>query len=725
MMTTIFVNPPPVTMPIQKIAKKQTKIEKPRNVEDSLRCLNTRFPPEHITKTMTLLNKDQQRCVQSIGFGSALNMQLEKLPHQRLLVKRERVHEVYGIPMGDIPMSNRSKANSENKVVKLWKSQFPKTIKRIRLTHVIDMIVKDTNAGPFFIMNFLVLFVSVMIEYSTMGTVNQGFLENIPGDMDIKQLDWWGFVVLCLKSGRKMWKPLDDKYVYTGPIVFLLDGTIQSPTAGMIHWTTDMLKGRELEELSKGGFGNVTISLQHMNMNRTEQEDNYKTEDGEDDDVVGSERDCISPDGFIGNVVQETSENDADNNFKKFPDSVELRMLVTKRNHEFNLAWPDFSTSNDSDEGTNSNGTTTPVMHYQQNTTIIKDDQFQESTMVGDDDAVDDVVCTPFTQILNEDNFDMLLESTLATSIRHSSHQSLTHSDQHEPNIKNDDVNPVPATIVAPRRSRRLVQLTDKIRSPHYRRAVDPKQPIKSIEERVDLVFETMFGDSGPWRIFESMIPGSKIHGTIIDIWATILNHLELRRNKKSPARMFLSCTLLSNFILDEAICIEQRYKMFVDRMNEHIEKFKQCTSFNDVDLVFSSVLENDHYYLIVFDFKKSECVIIDNIYSEESIEVIYGNVPNDLKILFTLYIDALNHPKRNSIKHAVTVRLYMAWMTKMNYIDCGVFVLRHMETYKGEDLDKWNVGLEPEFPDNDDQQMQLNELEKSCKVLLIKNINI
>lgn len=77
-----FVNPPPVTMSIQKIVKKQTRIEKPRNLEDSLRCLNTRFPPEHITKTMTLLNKDQQRCVQSIGFGSALNMQLEKLPRR-------------------------------------------------------------------------------------------------------------------------------------------------------------------------------------------------------------------------------------------------------------------------------------------------------------------------------------------------------------------------------------------------------------------------------------------------------------------------------------------------------------------------------------------------------------------------------------------------------------------------------------------------------------------
>lgn len=45
---------------------------------------------------------------------------------------------------------------------------------------------------------------------------------------------------------------------------------------------------------------------------------NSKTQDGEDDDAIGSERDCKSPAGFIEHVVQETSqsENDADNNLK-------------------------------------------------------------------------------------------------------------------------------------------------------------------------------------------------------------------------------------------------------------------------------------------------------------------------------------------------------------------------------------------------------------------------
>ncbi|CAH1453883.1 unnamed protein product [Lactuca virosa] len=770
-----FVNPPPVTIPIQKIVKKQTRMANPGKVEDSLRYLNTRFPPEHITKTMALLNNDQRKCVESIGFGSAFNIQLEKLPRRicywvvdnydpntnsicvkdkRLVVTRERVHEIYGIPMGDIPMSNPCRANSR-KFVKLWKSQFPKSVKRIRLTHVVDMIQKDKNVGPFFIMNFLVLFVSVMIEYPTMGTVNQGFLENILDDMDIKQLDWCGFVVACLKSSRMMWRRLDDKCVYSGPIVFLLlfylsctkveDATIQSPTAGMMYWTTDMLDKRELEELSKGGFGNVIISSQHMSMNHTKQED------GEDDDAAGSERDCKSHAGFIEHVLQQTSqsENDAYNNLKD---------IMSEINIEFNacdnamraiqkLLMQDFSTSVDSHDGTFFNGAATPVTPVRDNTAETKVDQFTEDQMA--DEPLIDVVCTPFTQILNADAFDRMLESAFATSTRLS-----TPSDHVEPNIKIDDVNAVPVTIVAPRRTsrlvvspvtvvaprrtRRLVRLTEKLRSPYFNRVVDPNKVLRPIEERVsgwifagldeewDLVFESTFGDIGYRGIFESMIPGSKIHLTIIDIWATLLNYQELRRNKKSPARMFLSCTLLSNFILDEAICIEQRYKRFVDRMNEHIEKFKQCTSFKDVDLVFFPVLDNEHYYLIVFDFIKSECVIIDNIYREESIEVIYGNVPNDLKILFTLYIDAWNHPRRNSMKSAIIVRSSMEWMTKENYIDCGLFLMKHMETYKGGDPNKWIVGLEPEFADSDDQQIQLNELRKKYVTkILTSDLNI
>ncbi|CAI9278918.1 unnamed protein product [Lactuca saligna] len=400
-----FVNQQPVTIPIQKIVKNQTRMANPGKVEDSLRYLNTRFPPEHITKTMALLNNGQRKCVESIGFGSALNIQLEKL----------------------------------SRTICYW---------------VFDNYDPNIN--------------SIRVK--------------------------------------------DKRLVVTRERLFYLsfkkveDATIQSPTTGMMYWTTDMLDKRELEELSKGGFGSVIIPSQHISKNHTKQED------GEDDDATGSKRDCKSPAGFIEHVVQETSqsENDADNNLKdimseiniefnacdnalraihkllmqginQFPDSVELHMLVTKTHHEFNLAWPDFSTSVDSHDETFFNGAATPVMQVRDNTVETKVDQFTEAQMA--DEPLIDVVCTPFTQILNADAFDMMLESAFDTSTRLS-----TPSDHVEPNIKIDDVNAVPVTIVvprwtsrlvvspvtvmAPRRTRRLVQLTEKLRSPYSNRAL-------------------------------------------------------------------------------------------------------------------------------------------------------------------------------------------------------------------------------------------------------------
>ena len=55
-------------------------------------------------------------------------------------------------------------------------------------------------------------------------------------------------------------------------------------------------------------------------------------------------------------------------------------------------------------------------------------------------------------------------------------------------------------------------------------------------------------------------------------------------------------------------------------------------------------------------------------------------------------------------MKSAIIVRSSMEWMRKENYIDCGLFHMKHMETYKGGDPNKWIVGLEPEFADSDDE---------------------
>ena len=59
-----------------------------------------------------------------------------------------------------------------------------------------------------------------------------------------------------------------------------------------------------------------------------------------------------------------------------------------------------------------------------------------------------------------------------------------------------------------------------------------------------------------------------------------------------------------------------------------------------------------------------------------------------------------------------------MDWMSKNNRVDCGIFLMRHMEMYKGEKMGTWNAGIEWEC---DSQQEQLNELRRKyvTKILL------
>lgn len=42
-------------------------------------------------------------------------------------------------------------------------------------------------------------------------------------------------------------------------------------------------------------------------------------------------------------------------------------------------------------------------------------------------------------------------------------------------------------------------------------------------------------------------------------------------------------------------------------------------------------------------------------------------------------------------------VRLSMSWRTENNSCDCGVFCMRHMETYFGEEVFEWQCGLDDE----------------------------
>lgn len=90
----------------------------------------------------------------------------------------------------------------------------------------------------------------------------------------------------------------------------------------------------------------------------------------------------------------------------------------------------------------------------------------------------------------------------------------------------------------------------------------------------------------------------------------------------------------------------------------------------------------------------------------------------------FLGYLNNKAHPKFELMKKAACNRLLMSWRTEENSIDCGVFLMRHMETYMGYTTPKnWKCGLKDEGPE---QQTQIYELRKKYLSKIIRsNINI
>ncbi|KAJ0683436.1 hypothetical protein HanPI659440_Chr16g0658261 [Helianthus annuus] len=64
------------------------------------------------------------------------------------------------------------------------------------------------------------------------------------------------------------------------------------------------------------------------------------------------------------------------------------------------------------------------------------------------------------------------------------------------------------------------------------------------------------------------------------------------------------------------------------------------------------------------------------------------------------VYLKNIGHSAGGVIGQVEPVRLEMPWRTKHNVIDCGVFLMRHMETYKGVAGKGWECGFLNECTD-------------------------
>ena len=208
-----------------------------------LPILHARTAPTALhTAIHGIKNVDVQKFLLDIGFSSFFNLQIDYIPSRlgryvvknfdektcRLKLENERfievtvstVHDMLGIPIGGESLLSLPTRSVEDKFEDVWKSQFSKKFKEVKVNDVASKLIESKEVDFLFKINFLTLFVNTMGMCSSLtGELNLDVVRRVRENTDISAIDWCAYIFHCLKNSRK---PTTDLNKYTGPYTFLV-----------------------------------------------------------------------------------------------------------------------------------------------------------------------------------------------------------------------------------------------------------------------------------------------------------------------------------------------------------------------------------------------------------------------------------------------------------------------------------------------------------------------
>nr|GME15878.1 uncharacterized protein LOC109175178 [Ipomoea batatas] len=265
-----------------------------------------------------------------------------------------------------------------------------------------------------------------------------------------------------------------------------------------------------------------------------------------------------------------------------------------------------------------------------------------------------------------------------------------------------------PPEIQAKEKGKRPVLEYSPLRPRQPLPIIDISAPINATEEAVrKWVLENPNPDIRELFRFQSRVilwedmlllkPNAEIPTSIIDAWAAILNDNE---EDRLSSRFFASTWTTLYTVVDPLGEEDERFKKFSD--NYLVDKsFAVETQWKNIQHFLFPIIASQHYYMIHFDPLCERFEAIDNSSKVCKTDDKYGIVPTTL------------------IAKLKLKRIKMSWRDNKNKVDCGVFLMRHMETFRGQLPELWDCGLEKENKD------QLNVLRiKYLTALVMSDVN-
>ncbi|GJV40634.1 hypothetical protein Tco_1419074 [Tanacetum coccineum] len=201
---------------------------------------NTILSPKALYEAMIGLLDERKKCLKQIGFERFIQFPIVELPSTlayymidnfhtpsmelrlqkgSINVTRLKVHEMFGIPIGNRKLEDLELRSYNDPFIREWEDQHRHIGKPT--PRAISLQISSTNEADFmFKMNFLTLFESTMSTLENGGRVPTNFLKRIKKDDDISDIDWCGKTHLLEDKQIPSVELFDESFLALGKAIW-------------------------------------------------------------------------------------------------------------------------------------------------------------------------------------------------------------------------------------------------------------------------------------------------------------------------------------------------------------------------------------------------------------------------------------------------------------------------------------------------------------------------
>jgi len=204
--------------------------------------LRLRTSPRQLCLCIKELTKKQRDAVRSLGFGKILSIKVDGIPSKlghfvvdrfnpetmeiklgdrSIKVDEDSIHQLMGIPNGGVDIESCGYKKNFIGKAKEWKKLYKGAY--IKPSQIVQRIADNgDDDGIMFKLDFLVLFISVLVESQDNGKCKLDFLHYITDDTEIANINWCKYITSAIKKCKNGWQRCDSESFFKGALTILV-----------------------------------------------------------------------------------------------------------------------------------------------------------------------------------------------------------------------------------------------------------------------------------------------------------------------------------------------------------------------------------------------------------------------------------------------------------------------------------------------------------------------